>query len=82
MPQQEYWFNLKFAKVKDRVAIIYRDRRYSYGELLEKIEEFKKLIQSEISSGEIVALVIRLFLSFYCHCFSHFFRTGTALFRL
>ena len=51
------WFYQKFLEVKDKIAIIHKDQKYTYGDLTDKINEFNKLVQSQIPKGEVVALL-------------------------
>lgn len=65
------WFLERIRGFGDKKAISYKDRDFSYGELFDEIENFKKILASqEVQPGEVVAILsdynfrsIALFLS-------------------
>jgi acyl-CoA synthetase (AMP-forming)/AMP-acid ligase II len=52
------WLFDKFLSLPERIAIIYREKKYSYKELIEKINQLTDNIHiSEIQQGEVVAII-------------------------
>ena len=57
MQNPDSWFTSKFLSLKEKVAIINKDKRYTYSNLLDQINAFDRSIQSEIPAGTVVALL-------------------------
>ena len=51
------WLIDKFKKFNSKIAIIYNDKKYTYNELYEKINEYFIFLKDKIKKGEVIAIL-------------------------
>ena len=51
------WLIYNFKKFDSQIAIIYNDKKYTYKDLLEKIQKFLNDFKDRVKEGEVVAIL-------------------------